>query len=133
MGMPILNDRYGRKVGLYSLWLVLVLVSYSLFFPDSGLIHQSVAIESAVKHWYEWLIAKLFSGIGVGMLQATMPLYISEHAPNQLRGFLVNAYSFWFVVGQLLAPVALNELNKTHPEKYDVAIVSTLARKHSDH
>jgi SP family general alpha glucoside:H+ symporter-like MFS transporter len=51
-------------------------------------------------------------------------MYIAEQAPNQLRGFLINAYSFWFVVGQLLAPVALDSLNRTHPEKYDVAIVS---------
>lgn len=44
-------------------------------------------------HWDHWLVAKLFSGAGVGMLQATMPVYICEMAPLQLRGGLISAYS----------------------------------------
>lgn len=31
--------------------------------------------------------------MGVGMLQSTLPLYLSEIAPTQLRGFYINAYS----------------------------------------
>lgn len=31
--------------------------------------------------------------MGVGMLQSTLPLYLSELAPTQLRGFYINAYS----------------------------------------
>jgi SP family general alpha glucoside:H+ symporter-like MFS transporter len=54
---------------------------------------QSVVIESVTKNWWTWLIAKLFAGIGVGSLQATLPVYISEHSPTQLRGFLINAYT----------------------------------------
>jgi MFS family permease len=50
-------------------------------------------IESVTKNWWTWLIAKLFAGIGVGSLQATLPVYISEHSPTQLRGFLINAYT----------------------------------------
>lgn len=56
---------------------------------------QSVAIESATTHWWQWLIAKLFSGLGVGMLQATLPVYIVEHSPTQLRGFFINAYTLY--------------------------------------
>lgn len=54
---------------------------------------QSIFAESFATHWDHWLVAKLFSGAGVGMLQATMPVYLSEIAPTQLRGFLINAYS----------------------------------------
>jgi MFS family permease len=50
-------------------------------------------IECVANHWWAWLIAKLFAGIGVGMMQATLPMYISEHSPTQLRGFLINAYT----------------------------------------
>jgi len=50
-------------------------------------------VETFATHWQHWLAAKLFSGMGVGMLQATMPVYLSEIAPTQLRGFLINAYS----------------------------------------
>ncbi|WWC69105.1 uncharacterized protein I206_103041 [Kwoniella pini CBS 10737] len=89
------TDALGRKAALYILWVFLVV---------------SVIIESLVKGWQTWLVAKLFSGIGVGMLQATLPVYIAEISPVNLRGFLINAYTFWFCVGQLLAGVALNEL-----------------------
>ncbi|GAB1211684.1 hypothetical protein ATERTT37_000808 [Aspergillus terreus] len=53
----------------------------------------SIFIESFATKWDHWLAAKLFSGMGVGMLQATLPLYLSEIAPTQLRGFFINAYS----------------------------------------
>lgn len=36
--------------------------------------------------------------MGVGMLQATLPLYLSEIAPTQLRGFFINAYSLWVAI-----------------------------------
>lgn len=54
---------------------------------------QSIFAESFATHWSHWLVAKLFSGAGVGMLQATMPVYLSEIAPTQLKGFLINSYS----------------------------------------
>lgn len=54
---------------------------------------QSIFAESFAKDWQHWLVAKLFSGMGVGMLQSTMPVYLSEIAPTQLKGFLINAYT----------------------------------------
>jgi SP family general alpha glucoside:H+ symporter-like MFS transporter len=54
-------------------------------------------------------------------------MYISELAPTQLRGFLINAYSLWFVVGQLMAPVALQQLNVSHPYDFKVAIYTQWA------
>ena len=54
---------------------------------------QSVFTESFASRWDHWLVAKLLSGMGVGMLQSTMPVYLSEIAPTQLRGFYINAYS----------------------------------------
>lgn len=56
-------------------------------------LNQSVFAESFATHWYHWLVAKFFSGMGVGMLQATLPVYLSEIAPTQLRGFFINAYT----------------------------------------
>ncbi|WRT67474.1 uncharacterized protein IL334_004446 [Kwoniella shivajii] len=106
------TDALGRKVALYILWLCLV---------------ASVIAECLVKGWQTWLIAKLFSGIGVGMLQATLPVYIAEIAPTQLRGFLINAYTFWFCVGQLLAGVALNRLNAKNPLDFKDAIYTQWA------
>lgn len=72
------TDALGRKYALYILW---------------GFLVASIFAETFASHWSHWLVAKLFSGIGVGMLQATMPVYLSEVAPTQLRGFFINAYS----------------------------------------
>lgn len=33
--------------------------------------------------------------MGVGMLQSTLPLYLSEISPTQLRGLFINAYSLY--------------------------------------
>ncbi|KAK7415760.1 hypothetical protein QQX98_005673 [Neonectria punicea] len=106
------TERFGRKVALYIIWLVLV---------------ASIFIETFATHWDHWLVAKLFSGMGVGMLQATLPLYLSEIAPTQLRGFYINAYSFWFVLGQLFASVALSRLNASDPFNFRTPIYSQWA------
>lgn len=101
------TERLGRKPALAIIWFVLVV---------------SIFIETFASHWDHWLVAKLFSGMGVGMLQSTMPLYLSEIAPTQLRGFFINAYSFWFILGQLFASVALYRLKLTDPYNYKTPI-----------
>ncbi|KAH8691383.1 hexose transporter [Talaromyces proteolyticus] len=106
------TEAFGRKIALYIIWLTLVV---------------SVFIESFATRWDHWLVAKLFSGMGVGMLQSTMPLYLSEIAPTQLRGFFINAYSLWFVVGQLFASVALNRLNASSPYDFRTPIYTQWA------
>ncbi|KAH7176812.1 general substrate transporter [Dactylonectria macrodidyma] len=103
------TERFGRKIALYIIWVTLVI---------------SIFIETFATHWQHWLVAKLFSGMGVGMLQATLPLYLTEIAPTQLRGFFINAYTFWFVLGQLFASVALNRLNASDPFDFRTAIYS---------
>ncbi|GFF69908.1 hypothetical protein IFM61392_02894 [Aspergillus lentulus] len=106
------TESLGRKVALYIIWLTFVV---------------SVLIESFAMKWEHWLVAKLFSGMGVGMLQCTMPLYLSEIAPTQLRGFFINAYTFWFVVGQLFASVALNRLSASDPYDFRTPIYTQWA------
>ncbi|KUJ10532.1 general substrate transporter, partial [Mollisia scopiformis] len=101
------TNSLGRKPALLILWCFLA---------------ASIFAESFATKWDHWLVAKLFSGAGVGMLQATMPVYLSEMAPTQLRGYLINAYSFWFVIGQLLGSVALNRLNASDPYDFRAAI-----------
>ncbi|TVY14735.1 General alpha-glucoside permease [Lachnellula arida] len=101
------TDGFGRKPALLIIWAVLVL---------------SIFTETFANRWDHWLVAKLLSGMGVGMLQSTMPLYLSEIAPTQLKGFFINAYSLWFILGQLFASVALYELKVVDPYNYKVPI-----------
>ncbi|KAF2166608.1 hypothetical protein M409DRAFT_36703 [Zasmidium cellare ATCC 36951] len=112
IGLQFVTDSLGRKYAMYTLWIILT---------------GSIFAETFATHWSHWLVAKLFSGIGVGMLQATMPVYLSELAPTQLRGFLINAYTFWFVLGQLFGSIALNELNQINPYDFRTAIYSQWA------
>ena len=90
--LQMVTERLGRKWALYIIWLTLVIVGLLRIVPDSTHI-QSVLIESLTSQWWQWLLAKLFSGLGVGMLQSTLPVYIAEHSPTQLRGFFINAYT----------------------------------------
>ncbi|KAJ5946930.1 hypothetical protein N7454_003769 [Penicillium verhagenii] len=110
--LQYITEAYGRKVALYTIWVDLLI---------------SVFIESFATKWQHWLVAKLFSGMGVGMLQSTLPLYLSEIAPTQLRGFYINAYSLWFVLGQIFASVALNRLNASDPMDFRTPIYSQWA------
>ncbi|KAJ5923146.1 hypothetical protein N7454_008391 [Penicillium verhagenii] len=112
IGIQFVTDKWGRKVTLYIIWIIMVV---------------SVMIESFATRWDHWLVAKLFAGMAVGMLQCTMPLYLSEIAPTQLRGLFINAYSFWFVVGQLFASVGLNELKSIDPYDFRTPIYSQWA------
>lgn len=59
----------------------------------------SVLAESLARSWPAWLIGKLLAGIGVGSLQATLPVYIAEQAPTRIRGGLMMLYQFWWTVG----------------------------------
>ncbi|CAK7233720.1 hypothetical protein SCUCBS95973_008691 [Sporothrix curviconia] len=110
--LQYVTEGYGRKPALLIIWVILT---------------ASIFTESFATRWDHWLVAKLLSGMGVGMLQSTMPLYLSEITPTQLRGFYINAYSFWFVIGQLFASVALNSMNKTDPYNFRTPIYTQWA------
>ncbi|KAE8365729.1 hexose transporter [Aspergillus caelatus] len=110
--LQYVTESYGRKVAFYIIWVVFVV---------------SIFVESFATRWDHWLVAKLFSGMGVGMLQSTLPVYLSEIAPTQLRGFFINAYSFWFVVGQIFASVALNQLHAKNPLDFRTPIYTQWA------
>ncbi|KAF1966119.1 MFS general substrate transporter [Bimuria novae-zelandiae CBS 107.79] len=99
-GISFLNARFGRKVGMYALWT---------------LIMCSVLIETFARNWKIWLVAKLFAGMGVGAMQATILGYISEVAPVRIRGSMLMLYSFWWTVGSFFTHVALQRLNHRDP------------------
>ncbi|WRT68173.1 uncharacterized protein IL334_005148 [Kwoniella shivajii] len=105
--LPFLAARYGRKPAMFLLWLILA---------------ASVICESTAKHWQVWVVAKLFSGIGVGSLQFITPTYVSEVAPTRVRGFLLMMYNFWFSVGGFFAPVALQIMSGYAPDNFRTPI-----------
>ncbi|KAH7109312.1 putative MFS alpha-glucoside transporter [Dendryphion nanum] len=95
--------RFGRKIAMYTYWLVLV---------------SSIIAETVARSWEGWLVGKFLAGVGVGCLQSTIPAYISECAPPRIRGGLLMLYSFWWTLGSFFAQVALNSLNMNNPHNY---------------
>jgi hypothetical protein len=85
---------------MYILWLFLLV---------------SVTLEVVARRWEVWVsisvyvdvelidqfVGKLFSGMGVGSMQFLTPTYVSECAPNRIRGITLMLYSFWYVVYDL--------------------------------
>ncbi|KAM6516456.1 hypothetical protein FALCPG4_014639 [Fusarium falciforme] len=111
--LAFVSSRFGRKVAMYTYWFILAM---------------SVMTESLARTWPVWLVGKLLAGIGVGCLQSTLPIYISEVAPVRIRGGLLMCYSFWWTVGTFFAHVALNVLNKTHEMDWLIPIYTQWAQ-----
>ncbi|KAM0545770.1 hypothetical protein ACHAPJ_011194 [Fusarium lateritium] len=98
--IPFLSDRYGRKIAMWTYWVILA---------------GSVLCETFARTWHIWLVAKLLAGIGVGCLQSTLPVYISECAPTRIRGGLLMCYSLWWTIGAFFAYIALQLMNRQNP------------------
>ncbi|EEU46206.1 uncharacterized protein NECHADRAFT_79489 [Fusarium vanettenii 77-13-4] len=105
--LQIVIDKIGRRFAMHITWLSLAV---------------SVALESAATNWLYWLFARLIGGAGLGMMQATYPVYISENAPTQIRGFLTTSYMLWYVCSQIFAPLALRQLAFTDPYNFQIPI-----------
>ncbi|XP_064397042.1 glucose transporter GlcP-like isoform X3 [Halichondria panicea] len=87
LGGP-LSDWAGRRA---------VLVTGALL-SASGIIIQSAAIAL-----WMLLIGRIWSGLGVGIIVQSMPVYIAEIAPKQYRGRMVSLAPMAGVTGNLIA------------------------------
>ncbi|WWD20939.1 hypothetical protein CI109_105417 [Kwoniella shandongensis] len=106
------SDWFGRKGAMWTFMALLTLAAI---------------VESVSTTWWHWTIAKLIGGIGIGSVQATLPVYINEHAPPQIRGFLIVAYSLWFSFGGLLASIVLKVRATSHPTDWKTPIYTQFA------
>lgn len=103
VSLSFVSGHFGRKVAMYTFWVILVC---------------SVLAETLARSWQVWLVGKLLAGIGVGCMQTTLPTYISEIAPVRIRGGLLMLYSLWWTVGTFFAYIAMQTMNKQHPDNY---------------
>ena len=84
-----LSDKYGRK-----LMLIISAVLLGLSAGGGGFLSHSA---SAL------VIYRFIGGLGVGVLSAVIPTYITEISPAELRGTFVSFYQLFVVVGILVA------------------------------
>ncbi|KAM5343421.1 hypothetical protein ACJ41O_011958 [Fusarium nematophilum] len=112
VGMVLMNpisDLIGRKMTMYALWTVLA---------------ASLILETLIRDWRDWAGAKILAGIGIGAIQATLPIYVTEWSPVNIRGAMIVAYGFWNVIGKFLANLVLMLVQETNPENYKVPILT---------
>jgi MFS transporter, SP family, sugar:H+ symporter len=90
----------------------------------TSIIIQSITLETVASNWKEWAGAKFLAGVGVGCIQATLPVYVTEWAPVNIRGAMVLAYGFWNRIGSFLGPFVLFLVQQTNPLDYKVPILT---------
>ncbi|KAJ5825160.1 hypothetical protein N7474_002298 [Penicillium riverlandense] len=100
-------DRFGRKTSLYVAWAWLVI----------GCVFLNTAKSPSV-----WALAKLCNGAGIGVLQITCQVYVMEICPNRIRGGMVTFQAVWSNMGGIICSVMMQQLNKTHPDNYLLAM-----------
>lgn len=74
-----------------------------------------------------WAGAKILAGFGVGAIQSTLPVYITEWAPNNIRGAMIICYGIWNNIGGFLAPVVLTAVEKADPYNWRTPMLTQFA------
>ncbi|CAH0018932.1 unnamed protein product [Clonostachys rhizophaga] len=82
-------DRIGRRPSI-SFWCVIVSIGFVV----------QIAANTA---WYQIMIGRYISGLGVGALSLLVPMYQAETAPPWIRGALVCTYQLFITMGIFLA------------------------------
>jgi len=82
-------DLVGRRLSL-SWWTTIIAV---------GLIVQI----SADTHWYQVMMGRWVSGLGVGALSMLVPMYQAETGPRHIRGALISTYQLFITIGIFFA------------------------------
>ena len=83
-----MSDKYGRKPMLFVSALLLMVSALGCAFASSAVV---------------LIISRVIAGLGVGILSAVIPTYISEISPTRLRGTFVSFYQLFVVIGILVA------------------------------
>lgn len=92
-------DRIGRKFSL-SFWCIVASVGFVI----------QIAASTA---WYQIVIGRFVTGLGVGALSLLVPMYQAETAPPWIRGAMVCAYQLFITFGIFLA-ACFNYATVTH-------------------
>lgn len=89
LGAP-LADRLGRKWSI-TIWCLILNV---------GLIVQ---ISSPAGKWYQMVVGRWVTGLGVGGCSLLVPMYQGESAPRQIRGAMISCYQLFVTLGIFLS------------------------------
>ncbi|KAF5320855.1 hypothetical protein D9619_000115 [Psilocybe cf. subviscida] len=86
------GDMLGRKYG--------IVLGCCIFFLGTGLQMDT--------SWVAFVVGRVVSGFGVGIVSCLVPMYQSECAPKKIRGLIVGLYQLAITIGALIAAIVLN-------------------------
>lgn len=86
----VLSEKFGRKLALIAAALVFTLSSIATGMAGS---------------FQEFVAARIFGGLAIGLASSLSPMYIAEISPASLRGRLVTLNELTIVIGILMAQV----------------------------
>ncbi|KAJ5730828.1 uncharacterized protein N7483_005336 [Penicillium malachiteum] len=89
VGAPV-ADKIGRKWSI-TFWNVILII---------GLVVQ---ISSPSGHWYQMVVGRTITGLGVGACSLLVPMYMGESAPRHIRGAMISCYQLFVTLGIFLA------------------------------
>jgi sugar porter (SP) family MFS transporter len=89
VGAPV-ADKLGRKWSI-TLWCMVL---------NIGLIVQIAAPDG---HWYQMVVGRWVTGLGVGGCSLLVPMYQGESAPRHIRGAMISCYQLFVTLGIFLA------------------------------
>ena len=104
-----LADKIGRKK--------LLLVSAAVFLMSS-------IATGAFSTFSQFLVARFFGGIGIGIASGLSPMYIAEVAPTEIRGKLVSLNQMTIVVGILAAQIVNWQIAEPIPADFSPADIA---------
>ncbi|MCR5643089.1 MAG: sugar porter family MFS transporter [Prevotella sp.] len=104
-----LADKIGRKR--------LLIVSALVFLLSS-------IATGAFSTFSQFLIARFFGGIGIGIASGLSPMYIAEVAPTHIRGKLVSLNQMTIVIGILAAQIVNWQIADPIPAEYTPADIT---------
>jgi len=104
-----LADKIGRKR--------LLLVSAAVFLLSS-------IATGAFSTFSEFLVARFFGGIGIGIASGLSPMYIAEVAPTHIRGKLVSLNQMTIVIGILAAQIVNWQIADPIPAEFTSADIA---------
>ena len=104
-----LADKIGRKR--------LLLVSALVFLLSS-------IATGAFSTFSEFLVARFFGGIGIGIASGLSPMYIAEVAPTHIRGKLVSLNQMTIVIGILAAQIVNWQIADPIPAEFTSADIA---------
>ena len=104
-----LADRIGRRK--------MLLVSAIVFLLSS-------IATGAFSTFSQFLVARFFGGIGIGIASGLSPMYIAEVAPTEIRGKLVSLNQMTIVVGILAAQIVNWQIAEPIPANFSPADIA---------